>query len=144
MTKSHDEFYAKDNTACHVIARASEADAKAAAKEMGEVNVVNLDCSLPQKPNVDRPNMSRIFNTLHMKRFGIFKQLRNGTRKFVDLDEDESSARTEAIILKEQTGRDHSVFNLKTKRKAFDTCLHNRRLKKRNTLTGQKADHKLR
>lgn len=46
-TKSHNEFYVKDNTTCHVIARANVADSKDAAEETGEVNVLDLACSLP-------------------------------------------------------------------------------------------------
>jgi hypothetical protein len=67
-----------------------------------------------------------------MKRFGIFRKFKDGSRAFVTTSEDESSAKTTAILLKEQTGSDHLVFNLKTKIKAFDTGLYDRHLKKWN------------
>jgi hypothetical protein len=61
---------------------------------------------------------------IEMKRFGIFKKLADGKRVFVGLNEDESSAKTRAILLKEQPGTDFLVFNLRTKRKKFETGLY--------------------
>jgi hypothetical protein len=74
-----------------------------------------------------------------MKRFGIFRRLVDGRRIFVGVDEDESSAQTEAVILKEQTGWDHVVFNLKNKRKCFDTSLYDRNLRKWNAMRGRRT-----
>ena len=70
---------------------------------------------------------------MHPKRFGIFRQVEDGSRVFVEVNDDESSAKTTAIILKEETGTDHLVFNLGTMRKVFDTELNDRRLKKWKT-----------
>ena len=72
-----------------------------------------------------------------MQRFGIFRKSSDGSRTFVTTSEDESSAKTTAILLKEQTGSDHLVFNLKTKIKAFDTGLYDRHLKKWNDMRGR-------
>ena len=65
-----------------------------------------------------------------IKRFGIFRKLGDGTREFVSVSDDESSAKIEAIDLKEESGTDHVVFNLKTKIRKFDTELYDRHLKK--------------
>jgi hypothetical protein len=73
---------------------------------------------------------SAISHREHMKRFGIFRKLEDGSRVFVGVNDDESTARTEAILLKELSGTDHLVFNLKTKIKKFDTGLYDRHLKK--------------
>jgi hypothetical protein len=73
-----------------------------------------------------------------MKRFGIFKKLEDGSREFVGVNADESSAKTAAVLLKEQTGTDHLVFNLKTKRKKFETGLHDRNLKQWNGMRNRK------
>ena len=75
---------------------------------------------------------------LTMKRFGIFKKLADGTRAFVSVSDEESSAKTEAIRLKEQTGWDHLVFNLGAKKKRFDTGLYDRHLKRWNDTRNQK------
>jgi hypothetical protein len=77
-----------------------------------------------------------------MKRFGIFRKLSDGSRVFVGVNEDESSAMTEAILLKEHTGRDYVVFNLKTKLKKFDTGLYDRHLKKWNDMKSRKVARK--
>jgi hypothetical protein len=79
---------------------------------------------------------------IEMKRFGIFKKLADGTRVFVGLNEDESSAKTRAILLKEQTGNDHLVFNLRTKRKKFETGLYDRHLKQWNDMRSRKPVRK--
>jgi hypothetical protein len=50
-----------------------------------------------------------------MKRFGIFRRFSDGSRAFVTTSEDESSAKITALLLKEETGSDHLVFNLKSK-----------------------------
>ena len=73
-----------------------------------------------------------------MTRFGIFRKLDDGGRLFVEVNDEESSAKTAAIVLKEQTGSDHLVFNLKTKMKKFDTGL-DRHLKRWNAMRGRKA-----
>ena len=69
-----------------------------------------------------------------MKRFGIFRKLDDGGRVFVVTSDDESIARTHALLLKEQTGTDYLVFNLKSKIKTFDTGLYDRHLKKWNAM----------
>jgi len=79
-----------------------------------------------------------------VKRFGIFRKFGDGSRAFVTTSEDESSAKTTAILLKEQTGSDHLVFNLKTKIKAFDTGLYDRHLKKWNAMRSRNSERKSR
>ena len=69
-----------------------------------------------------------------MKRFGIFRKFSDGSRAFVTTSEDESSAKITALLLKEETGSDHLVFNLKSKIKTFDTGLYDRHLKKWNAM----------
>lgn len=76
------------------------------------------------------------------KRFGIFRKLEEGAREFVSVNDDESSAKTEAIFLKEQTGSDHVVFNLKTRIKAFDTELYDRHLKKWTAMNARQPGEK--
>jgi len=77
-----------------------------------------------------------------MKRFGIFKQFGDGTRVFVSVNEDVSLAKNSAILLKEQTGADHLVFNLRTKIKAFDTGMWDRHLKKWNPIRSRQPERK--
>jgi hypothetical protein len=79
-----------------------------------------------------------------MRRFGIFRKLSDGRLGFVTTREDESSAKTTAILLKEQTGSDHLVFNLKTKTKAFDTGLYDRHLKKWNAMRSRNSERQSR
>ena len=79
-----------------------------------------------------------------MKRFGIFRRFTDGSRAFVRTSEDESSAKTTAILLKEQTGLDYLVFNLKTKIKAFDTGLYDRHLKNWNAMRSRNSERKSR
>jgi hypothetical protein len=67
---------------------------------------------------------------VNTKRFGIFRKLQDGRRTFVAVRDDESSAKIEAVSLKEHTGSDHLVFNLKSKTKKFETGLYDRELKK--------------
>jgi hypothetical protein len=68
------------------------------------------------------------------KRFAIFRKREDGTREFVSVSGDESSAKMEAIDLKEDTCVDYAVFNLKTKIRTFDTELYDRHLKKWNAM----------
>jgi hypothetical protein len=72
----------------------------------------------------------------------MFRQYEDGSRVFVAVDDNASTAKTQAKLLKEQSGWDHLVFNLRTMIKMFDTGLYDRPPRKWNAMRGRNSERK--